>query len=313
MLPIKDTQPIKMPQNQSFIQNLIEMRSHYQSNTEDAERDSNHATEQLAHINALLIDQLAVNQQFTESLLQLKSHYQELRSQHHQQVQSAKEQIAHVNALLADSLVLQHSQQQPISIQAATLEQQALMGAIADNREESQRQELGLARESKLSEISQQIILDDGQGVGDGAIAVPSESPQQNLEVAELPELPQVSEPQIPTDSHQVDHPQPKLEPPTELPDVENSPSDAERSPFDQSATSSLSRHAALLKTPLLPQYKHLTKSEAVEKLLQQEEGKGRVGQGYCYPLPPSEPSVQVSKHSAQASHIATKLVALLQ
>ena len=37
-----------------------------------------------------------------------------------------------------------------------------------------------------------------------------------------------------------------------------------------------------------------------------------RVGQGYYYPLPPSEPSVQVSKHSAQASPKATKLVALL-
>ena len=128
MLPIKYTQPIKMPQNQHFIQNLIEMRSHYQSLIRDAERDSNHATEQLAHVNALLVEQLAVNQQFTESLLQLRSHYQALRSQHHQKPQNAKEQIAHVNALLADSLVLQHSQQQPISNQAATLEQQALIG-----------------------------------------------------------------------------------------------------------------------------------------------------------------------------------------
>lgn len=281
MLPIKDTQPIKMPQNQYFIQNLIELRSHYQSNIEDAERDSNHATEQLAHINALLVDGLAENQQFTESLLQLRSHYQALRSQHHQKVQSAKEQIAHVNALLADSLVLQHSQQQPISIQAATLEQQALMGAmpsavrkatIANNGEELHRQSPELARESKPPDISQQsITLDDRQG--DGAIANQSEeSPQQNLEVAESLELPQVSEPQIPTDSDQVD-PQPELEPPTELPNVEDS-SDTERSPFGKSKPSSALRQAALLKTLLLPQYQHLTKSEAVEKLLQENEGK---------------------------------------
>ncbi len=225
-----------MPQNQYFLQSLIEMRSHYQSQIGDTERDSNHATEQLAHINALLVDQLVVNQQFTESLLQLLKHYQGLRSKHNQKVQNAKEQIAHVNALLADSLVLQHSQQQPISIQAANLEQQALMGAMlrADTRNAT------IANQSE-------------------------ESLQQNLEVAESPELPQVSEQQIPTDSHQVD-PQPELEPPTELPDVEDSPN--ERSP------SLSARQATLLKTPLLPQYEHLSKSEAVEKLLQENEGK---------------------------------------
>lgn len=274
MLTIKDTYSIKMPQNQHFIQNLIELRSHYQSNIDDAERSSSHATEQLAHINALLVDQLVVNQQFTESLLQLRSHYQALRSQHSQKAQNAKEQIAHVNALLADSLVLQHSQQQPISIQAATLEQQALMGVmptadtrnalIVNNGEELHRQELELAQESKLPEILEPITSNDRQG--DGAITNPSEElPQQDLEMAESPELPQVSEPQIPTDSHQVD-PQPKLEPPTESPDVEDSPN--EQSP------SASARQAALLKTPLLPQYEHLTKSEAVEQLLQENEGK---------------------------------------
>ncbi len=204
-----------MPQNYQFIQNLLELRSHYQSNIEDAERDSNHATEQLAHINALFVDQLVVNQQFTESLLQLKAHYQALRSEHHQKTQNVKEQIAHVNALLADSLVLQHSQQQPISIQAATREQQALCGAIAGNGEESQKQEPELARESKPPEISQQVASDISQEEHDEAmpkavrfatIANPSEeSPQQNLKTAESLELPQVSELQITTDSHQVD------------------------------------------------------------------------------------------------------------
>jgi hypothetical protein len=67
-----------MPQNQYFLQNLIELREPYRSLIVDAERDSIHATEQLNHINALLVDHLAVNQQFTESLLQLKSHYQAL-------------------------------------------------------------------------------------------------------------------------------------------------------------------------------------------------------------------------------------------
>lgn len=262
-----------MPQNYQFIQNLIELRSHYQSNIDDAERDSNHATEQLAHINALLVDQLVVNQQFTESLLQLRSHYQALRSQHHQKTQNAKEQITHVNALLADSLVLQHNQQQPISIQAATLEQQALFGAIADNSNELQRQSLELAQESKPPEILQQVALDISQGEHDEAIANPSEElPQQDLETAESPESSTVSEPQIPTDSHQVD-PQPKLEPPTELPDVEDSPNDSERSLTDKPVPSPSSRKAAPLKTPLLPQYQHLTKSSAIENLLHEHSG----------------------------------------
>ncbi|MBW4640383.1 MAG: hypothetical protein KME05_19570 [Gloeocapsa sp. UFS-A4-WI-NPMV-4B04] len=271
-----------MPQNQYFIQNLIEVRSHYQSQIGDAERDSNHATEQLNHISALLVDQLAVNQQFTESLLQLRSHYQALRSQHSQKTQNAKEQIAHINALLTDSLVLQHREQQPISIQLATLEQQALSGAmpsavreatIADNTEESQRQSPESVQESKPPEMSEQIILDDGQGVGDGAIANQSEElPQQELEVAESPELPQVSEPQIPTDFHQVD-PQPELELSTELPDVEDSPSDTERSLTDKPVPSASSRKAAPLKTPLLPQYQHLTKSSAIENLLHEHSG----------------------------------------
>ncbi len=289
-----------MPQNQYFLQNLIEMRSHYQSLITDAERDSNNATEQLAHINALLVDQLVVNQQFTESLLQLKAHYQALRSQHYQKVQSAKEQIAHVNALLADSLVLQHNQQQPISIQSATLEQQALLGAIADNSEESQRQEPEVAQDPEPPEIlEQQITSDDRQFFG-GAIATSTkESPQPDLEVAEPPESLQLSEPQILTDSHQeaqngekplpqepelpeIPKPQlptdsnqaqqqPEPEPPIESPNIEDS---SKRSLLGKSATSSGARHAALLKTPLLSQYQHLTKSEAVEKLLQEEVSK---------------------------------------
>ncbi len=247
---------------------------------DDAERDLTHVTEQLNHVNALLVNQLVKNQQFTESLIQLREHYQALHQKSHQKAQNAKEQIAHINALLADSLVLQHSQQQPISIQAATREQQALSGAmptadtrnatIANNTEESQKQSPASAQESKPPEILEQIILDDGQGVGDGAIANQSEElPQQELEVAESPESLQVLEPQIPTDSHQVEQ-QPELEPPTELSDVEDS---LKRSPSDKPAPSPSSRKAAPLKTPLLPQYQHLTKSSAIENLLHEHSG----------------------------------------
>lgn len=250
-----------MPQNYQFVETLIQLRQHYQLLNEDAERDSNHATEQLNHINALLIDQLRGNQQFVDSLLELRSHYQALHAQHQQKANSAKEQLHHVNALLADQAVLQHSQS--ISTHAATLEQLALSGAITDNGKELQKQSLLVAQKPETPEISdQQITSDVSQGVGDGAIALGSEeSPQQDLEMAESPETPQMSEPEIHSEPSQVEQ-QPEPELPMESTDIiEDFP---KRSP----------RHSAPLKTPLLPQYGHLTKSEAVEKLLQENEGK---------------------------------------
>ncbi len=289
-----------MPQNYQFIENLIELRSHYQSLNEDSERSSSHAIEQLNHINALLVDQLIENQQFVESLLQLREHYQTLHSQYQQKVVRAREQIAHVNALLADQAVLQHREQQPISIQAAALEQQALFGASDDNNEKLPQHQPELVQEPEPLEASkQQIAKDDiSRGEQDGVIAPDSEeSPQQNLEVVageesietseqqlakdasqreqdedkpglQEPELPVAVEQPIPTDSIQVEQ-QSEPGPLIESPDVEDFP---ERSQGDKPAELT-SRYSPLLKTPLLPQYQHLKKSEAVEKLLQENAG----------------------------------------
>lgn len=287
-----------MPQNYQFTDSLIKLRSHYQSSKEDSERSSSHTIEQLNHINALLVDQLVENQQVVDSLLQLRSLYQSLYSEQQQKAIHAREQLNHVNALLADQAILQHKEQQPISIQAATLEQQALLGAITDNSEELPQQEPELVQKPETVAASkQQISSDVSQGDHDGAIAlsvgesyIPDESdqlPQQDLEVTEKPQpineseqqiiptvsrreqdeekaelqelkLPETSEQQIPTGSSQVEQ-QSKPKPSIESPDVEDSP---ERS-----------RYSPQLKTPLLPQYEYLKKSEAVEKLLQEDEG----------------------------------------
>jgi hypothetical protein len=289
----------EMPQNYQFIDNLIELRAHYQSLTEDSERSSSHVIEQLNHINALLVDQLLENQQFVESLLQLREHYQTLHSQYQQKAVRAREQIAHVNALLADQVVLQHKEHQPISIQAAALEQQALFGVSADNSEESLQQEPESVQQPEPLEASeQQLAKDISRREQDRAIAPDSgESSQQNLEVGAVeesteilgqqlakdaipseqdaektglqePELPVAVEQQLPTDSSQVEQ-QSEPEPPTESPDVEDFP---ER-PQGGEPAELASRYSPLLRTPLLPQYQHLKKSEAVEKLMQENAG----------------------------------------
>lgn len=189
-----------MSQLHQFIENLVQPLQHYQSLNDDAERSSNHVHKQLDHINALLADQLSANQQVIESLIQLRSHYQSVYSQQQQKANNAREQLNHVTALLADQAVLQHSEQHPVSIQSAILEQQRLTGASDRLGAESQTQEPKLVQESKPLEISeQQITLDSSQGIGDGAIAARSkESPPQDLEVAKSPESLQLLEPQIP-------------------------------------------------------------------------------------------------------------------
>jgi hypothetical protein len=45
-----------------FIKNLISLRDHYESVLSESERNAGHAREQLAHINALLVDQLVTPQ-----------------------------------------------------------------------------------------------------------------------------------------------------------------------------------------------------------------------------------------------------------
>ncbi len=298
-----------MLQNHQVIESLIEMRSHYQSLVDHAERSFYHASKQLEHINPLLVDQLGKKQQGVEALLQLRFHYQSLYSEHQQIAVHTKEQLNHVNALLADQAVLQHNEQQSISTQSATIEQQALQGVIptADTHnatiahlgEEFQRQSPEVVQEPEsLDGSEQQITLDSSQGQQDRVIADNVKEPSPNLEVvessdtpapsvppialdisfraqaedkSELPELepPEASAPQISKEPSQVKQ-QLELESSTASPSVEDS---FERSFVDKPAPSPLSRHAAPLKTPLLPQYQHLTKSEAIEKLLHEHSG----------------------------------------
>ena len=67
-----------MPQFERFIENLIEMRSHYGAQIQKYDLAIAQAQDSLSHLNALLVDETHHNQQFIQTLIQMRSHYQRL-------------------------------------------------------------------------------------------------------------------------------------------------------------------------------------------------------------------------------------------
>jgi hypothetical protein len=127
--------------NQQLHFNLIALKTHYQSLLEQCERDKAHASEQLDHVQALLVGHLPQNQGWVESLNELRRRYQGVIDNATRQAYEAKEQLIHINALLADQLVLQYNQQQ-VFIQASTVnENPALPEAVELDSDEFLRPE----------------------------------------------------------------------------------------------------------------------------------------------------------------------------
>lgn len=122
-----------MQQQPNLIGNLIALRDYYQGCMEEYERSATHALEQLTHINALLVDQLAENQQAFANLIELRSHYLSLQEEHKRAATHAKEQLLRAKALLAEELLLQH--QPPMSMEAATVNQRLSLAAANLQRE----------------------------------------------------------------------------------------------------------------------------------------------------------------------------------
>jgi len=144
-----------MLHSQPFIGSLIELRSHYQSLINEHERQATRIREQLSQVNALLVDQLIENQQFVDNLMELRSHCRTLLEEQQQKAAHLREQMNHVNALLTDQVTLQRHGEQPVSIQAATIEQkqqQALTGAIDGSKSEQVEQPKEL-ESTKLSSV----------------------------------------------------------------------------------------------------------------------------------------------------------------
>jgi len=242
-----------MQHPQQFVASLLELRAHYQSLQQEYERSCVYLTEQLSHVNALLVDQLVENQQLVERLMELRAHYQAAHEELQQKVARAKEQLNHVNALLAEQLVLQHNGQQPVAISAATVE-------------ERERQVLAGTSDSQLQEPPQLPL--------EVAIAPPHPFNQQQ----ELPQTQPQSEESAPPEPLEPHLPSAtsKREPsqaaePKESSDVAELTKGADVEV--KAAVSERARPLTPPKTPLLPQYANLNKQQAVEQLLREHSG----------------------------------------
>lgn len=207
-------------QNQPFVQSLISLRDNYQMLNEEYEQKAAHAKEQLTHVNALLVEQLALeNRDFLESLIALRNHYQGVNQECERKASHAREQLIHVNTLLVDQLVLPDNQQ-PVSIKASRVNQDAppvLRGADM-NREEP----------SLEADEQEETNLPDK-----------ADEPKHLTSLVQSAVV--LSEP-VQSESSSVN-------------------SSSQRSPF------------SALKTPMLPKYQQLTKSQAVERLLRENSG----------------------------------------
>lgn len=228
-----------MPLIESFIENLLEMRSHYQARVNQCDRLIAHAQEGLAHINALLVDEALDSQQFATNLLQMRSHYQTLVDEQKRRSATALEQLVHINALLAEQMAMQHRGEQTISMQAT---------AYTDNpvlTESIEGKELPIATEQlePLPATKEQVKSVEK-----------IQSQQSNLE-------PEQANSSVMTQGDCLEEvTDDRLEP---LPLVE----------IEAPPASNSNANASQPKTPLLPPYQHLSRSEAVEKLLQENIG----------------------------------------
>lgn len=252
----KDIKFLRMQQNQQFIESLFGLREHYQALNEECERKATQVREQLIHVNALLVEQLIESQQFVESLMRLREHYQGLNEQYERKVSNARVQLTHVNALLAEQLVLQHSEQQPVCIEASTInenENKALIGT-ADDADDIK----GNASVQEIDKPTQPIALAPTDLVG-------------------LDDTQNALSQDIPASLDQQTDTKPAVVAKTEhtAVDVKSPSSGSLRFNTNKKPASSKRRFAPKSRNELqvLPKYRSLSKFEAVMQLLQSNAG----------------------------------------
>ncbi len=245
--------------NQPFVENLISLRNHYQLLQQETERERTHAQEQLAHVNALLVDQFVADQGFVQGLIELRHQYQGQVAECERHASHLREQLTHVNALLADQLVQQHEEQ--VSIAAFTRNENfSLAGAthLTGERAPEARD-----REEETEELDPAALDEIPNGVGDSVFQT-----AENEQLAD--ELVQAG----------LDFSPPDRESPDEL---------EELTPLERAAEVALSeiemgedsrgkgrltkKSGPPVKTPMLPQFQHLTKFQALEQIMQEKAG----------------------------------------
>ena len=240
-----------MPQFERFIDNLIEMRSHYSQLLQQSDRTVNLAQDSLSHINALLINNLSSNQPFKENLNQMKSHYQSIVAENDRVLDDARVQLNHINALLAEQLILRQRENIAISLPASPIEQLNL----------------------PLPEINSTEVIPQPQSFQDQPAVLCDFIPENEIHSVTV---------EIPTTTDRVVEDLKSVEDNTITPTTASNEFASESIEVKQQTTPQAEDNFASeptqqaikqLKRPLLLPYQHLSKSEAVEKLLTDEIG----------------------------------------
>ncbi|MBV9385472.1 MAG: hypothetical protein JOZ78_03485 [Chroococcidiopsidaceae cyanobacterium CP_BM_ER_R8_30] len=227
---------------QYFVEHLIELRNYYRVQQLENERRKHHVAQQLTHINALLVDQLE-SLNLLESLVELRHQYQQQVAECDCQVAHCREQLSHVNALLADHVVEQH-------------EHPTFRATVEEQRSFASELTLSLKEASKLSddEFSKENKLEkelDEQ--------VPPPADETGNEAAEQ------EEPETNASSLEVE--------PVRGFEKQFLPEPTEKSKTQTETLEESSLNALPLEIPLLPQYQHLTKPEALSQLMEEKAG----------------------------------------
>ena len=241
--------------NQFFVENLLELRNQYRLQQLEKEQRKHHLAQQLIYVDALLVDQ-PENPNLVESLVELRHQYQQQVAECDRSCARCKEQLTHINALLVDQIVEQHER---LAIRA-TVEQRSSASAMA----------LSFKEASKLTndELSKEGKLEKGLDE--------QTSPRSNEALAATHSFqPAVTE-QRPTE---LEHEEPETN--SSFSEVEQisgleeqlSPQPTENSATETETTVKSRSNEQPRETPLLPQYQHLTKPEALLQLMEDKAG----------------------------------------
>ncbi len=221
---------------EQFIDNLIALKNYYQQQIEEYQRLAGHTREQLNHVNALLFDQME----------------QQYKQQHEQ---LSKKEAKSETAARASVSVPQN-----ISSETSQLDFHSLLldstqfSTQLDLKEPAQPLTTDLVKDEQPSAANTTNEFNQPPDIVEPAITKPFES-------AVEPDISESNEPSIVESAA------------TAKTNYSQSSQQLAASPI-ATPDSKRPRYAAALKTPLLPAYQHLTKSEAVENFLQDNEGK---------------------------------------
>ena len=247
-----------------FVDNLIEMRSHYSQLLQQSDRTTSLAQNSLTHINALLVNELSGNQLFQENLTKMRSYYQSIIEENDQASGSARSQLNHINALLAEQLIIHQGSNQAISLPASSVDDEP---AVAESLEDSLTEaELPEVEDKQLEEVQPETrsSLDEFSVPSDSAPENEGQNIPVDFSVSTEQETELIESKEVTASAALEDFAQK----PTEL--DESIASEEEELEIPVEPTKKARKP---LKQPLLPQYQHLSKSEAIEKLLQEEAG----------------------------------------